>query len=400
MPLNKFILSVVIILLLNLLFFSSCSGQKAMWKGSIEDIDGVTFIHNPIDPKGEENENLQIEKLFVIDLGNEKLVETGISDVIGFDVDSNSNIYFWTINSSENYIYKFNINGKFLTSFGHVGQGPGELELPYQLRINKKDEIIISDRSRLKLIIYNTEGKLIRELSLAPNHEMSTLLDDERILAQEANFIMEEGVTQMPIVICNKELETLNTLHSGNKIPNWVRAKKINGLQTNKNWYPWNICDDNIFIGNELNGYEFIVYNFDGTLIRRIKKEYKPIAVSEIIKQSVKKAILRPDLEQFNLKDKIHFPEHMPPFQYFFTDDVGRLYVMTNEEGENPGEFIYDIFNTEGIFTGRISLNNSGNMLNSKWGGPFEVKAKKELLYLLRKKKNDFKELVVYKMNW
>ena len=67
-------------------------------------------------------------------------------------------------------------------------------------------------------------------------------------------------------------------------------------------------------------------------------------------------------MEQFSapifkdIRNKIYFPDAMPPFHSFFSDDAGRLFVMTHEEGENPGEFMYDIFDPDGTCTGRKSL--------------------------------------------
>ena len=88
------------------------------------------------------------------------------------------------------------------------------------------------------------------------------------------------------------------------------------------------------------------------------------------------------------------FPEFFPPYQSFFMDDKGRLFVMTYEEGENPGEFITDIFSNEGAFVGRKSLN--AWIFNSiLW-----AKMKRGLLYCIREKESGYKELVVYKMKW
>jgi len=69
-----------------------------------------------------------------------------------------------------------------------------------------------------------------------------------------------------------------------------------------------------------------------------------------------------------------YFSNHWPPFRYLFPDDEGRLYVMTYEKGEKPGEFLYDIFNREGVFIGRTKLNNIDN------NRPTPVKAKKKPL--------------------
>jgi hypothetical protein len=378
----------------------SCTSQKSEWQGTIEEVDGVTIVNNPINPVAEENGNLRLEESLIIDLEKDELAELGISEIGGFDVDSERNVYLWSYANSENFIYKFNSQGKFLISFGHQGQGPGELEGPSKLRVNEKDEIIVSERGRLKLITFDTNGNLIKETPITPDQDITTLLEDEKILALEANFIQEEGVTQMPIVLRNIELESMLTLHPGYKIPNWVRAKEINGTRTDIAWFPWSISSGNIYIANDIEGYELLVYNFDGTLIRKIRKEHTPVPVQESVKEAVLEAILRPELEQFKLKDKIFFPENMPPFQYFFTDDMGRLYVMTYEHGEEPGEYIYDIFNPEGMFIGRMSLDNSGNEVSAKWGGPFEAKAKRNHLYFLRIKTSGYHELVVYRMIW
>ncbi len=70
------------------------------------------------------------------------------------------------------------------------------------------------------------------------------------------------------------------------------------------------------------------------------------------------------------------------------------------EEGEIPGSYMYDIFNPDGVFIGRTSLDNSGNESIEIWGGPFEVRAKNNLLYYLRTKESGFQELAVCRMIW
>jgi hypothetical protein len=62
------------------------------------------------------------------------------------------------------------------------------------------------------------------------------------------------------------------------------------------------------------------------------------------------------------IKKTIYCPENFPPFQrLFFTDDEGQLFVITYEKGKNLREFIYDIFNSEGTFVGRIGFDNYGH---------------------------------------
>ena len=88
------------------------------------------------------------------------------------------------------------------------------------------------------------------------------------------------------------------------------------------------------------------------------------------------------------LLKKIYFPKFWSAFQYFFIDDGEYLYIMTYEKGKIPKEYIYDIFNPDGFFIGRKSLEGS------------KIKTKNNRLYCLREKDSGYKELVVYKMRW
>jgi hypothetical protein len=393
----------LIYLILVISLFFHCAPKQDKVESIIE--DGVEVLVNHLEPyniKGEPN-TLTLEEEFIIDLERNDLAEAGIMDIGGFDVDSEGNIYLWCIRSSKNFIFKFDANGKFVRSFGRKGQGPGELEGPFNLRINEKDEILVSERRRKKLVVINKNGDFIREIPIAGNHFMVTLLENRKILAMKSIFIREEGFTDLPIVIYNEDLEEIATLQKGQKIPNWALAKEINGLTTSANLSAWSISKGLIHLGNHDNGYEFLVFNSKGILIRKIKKEYAPVKVPAYIKDKVFEMIdnhpvlKRPDLK---IKNKIYFPDNMLPFQYFFTDDKGRLFVMTHEKGKRPKEFVYDIFTYDGAFIGRTSLDNSGNPFTAIWGGPFDVRAQDNRLYCMRGKDSGYQEIVVHKMIW
>ncbi len=164
-----------------------------------------------------------------------------------------------------------------------------------------------------------------------------------------------------------------------------IRTKRWKG--TPRLWC-WSVSKRNVYVGNEERGYEIWVYDLDGNLIRKIKKEYKKVPISEEYKK--KRLERTPDY----LKKMTFFPDYFPPYQSFFTDDGGRLFVMTYEKGENPGEFMIDIFNHEGVFVGRKSINAwvSDSFL---W-----AKIKRNLLYCLQEKESGYKKLVVYRMKW
>ncbi|MEW5901225.1 MAG: hypothetical protein AB1715_07175, partial [Acidobacteriota bacterium] len=90
--------------------------------------------------------------------------------------------------------------------------------------------------------------------------------------------------------------------------------------------------------------------------------------------------------------------DYMPPFNSFFIDDESRLFVMTYEKGEGEEEYIYDIFNSQGILIGRKSIGLCGELglgLNQRW-----AVAKNGRYYRLRYKESGHAELIVYRMIW
>ena len=170
-----------------------------------------------------------------------------------------------------------------------------------------------------------------------------------------------------------------------------MKAEKINGVQTEPIRH---ISSNRIYLGKRDGIYEIDVYDFEGNLLRKLKKNYHPLPVTE----EYKKATLR-TYEVPEKRRKVFFPGHFPALQHMFTDDAGRLYVMTYEKGKNSGEYLHDIFNSSGHFIGRTSLANYSCQSERRWG-PLPAKSQSNRLYCLTEKENGYKELVVYKMSW
>lgn len=77
------------------------------------------------------------------------------------DVDSNGNIY--AVGNREHTIFKFSPEGKLLLTFGGWGQGPGELQWPAWISVNKElNQVLIIDN--IGISIYDSEGKFIKKI--------------------------------------------------------------------------------------------------------------------------------------------------------------------------------------------------------------------------------------------
>ena len=182
------IYKIALILLATVLFFN-CRPKQNQVDRFME--DKVEVIVNHLEPYflRDEPGRLTLAKTLVVDFESPDLAKIGIPNIAGFDVDSQGNIYIWSYHQSSGYfVFKLDSFGKYVSSFGRNGQGPGEIVAPYYLRVNEQNEIVISDASRKKLIIFYANGDFVREMQLAPSHEKAALLPNGKILAMKIIF--------------------------------------------------------------------------------------------------------------------------------------------------------------------------------------------------------------------
>jgi hypothetical protein len=376
----------------------SCRPQPDGPKRTLE--NGIEVVTNGLEPypAGGQPNRLRLEQRFVVDFESPELAAVGIPRIISFDVDSQGNIYTWSHRSSGDFIFKFDSRGRFERSFGRSGQGPGEIDVLSYVTLTERDEVVVSDHGRDSMIVMSSTGTLLREMRLPAEADLGTLLSNGNVLAWRTQLKPKTGVDELQVVIFDQQLNELAVLGPTENLPDWARVGRINPLETNPTLGQGSISKGRIYMGNKQSGYEISVYDLAGTPIRKIRKAYRPVAVPEDVRKKV--------LDVFDMpihkaqKGKLYFPDSMPPIQYFFPDDRGWLFVMTFEKGETPGSYLYDIFNPDGVFVGRTALDNSGNEATEIWGGPFEVRAKNNLLYYLRAKESGFQELVVCPMTW
>ena len=133
---------------------------------------------------------------------------------------------------------------------------------------------------------------------------------------------------------------------------------------------------------------EIEIYDFNGKLIKKIKKESKRVKIPEDYKQKIIKSYKAGPIWNL-LKNKVYFQEYFPPFKDFYVDDNGKIYVETYEKGEKSNENIIDIFNSEGIFIGRKSLPEAKVR-----------KFKNDRLYCVYEKESGFEKFIAYRIIW
>lgn len=376
-----------------LILFSCCAPKQDEIERIIE--DGVEVIINHLKPyeiRGKPS-SFTLEEEFTIDTEKNEIYEKGVIDINGFDSDSQGNIYFFQERENdENLVYKFDKKEKFVTTFGKRGQGPGEIEYPIYLGIDNRDEIIIQDYNRPRLLIFDSAGTLISEIPIS-----STLEGNFAFYPLENGNYIKYGEYFDPttrhrydiLQLYNSKFEKLKELDRCDHGPLFSAMPKIKGTPR---VFICQISGGKIYVGHENRGYEILIFDFEGNLEKKVRKEYTPADVPNEFKENWYLNIGR-------FKNRLFFPNKMPPFHYFFLDDEGRLYVKTYGKGDKENEYVHDIFNSDGIFIARESIAGYGRWIYPG-NGLNRAKAKNKRLYCIREKESGYKELVVYMMNW
>ena len=377
--------------ILILLIFSYCTPEQEKVERIIE--DGVEVVVNHIEPYQIKREpsTFSLEEEFVVDLERDDLAEIGLTEIQDFAVDSAGNIYFSDSHSKESQIFKFDASGNHLKSFCPKGQGPGELPSAPMMMFTEDNELVAY--SGMKLLLFKSDGSLIREVKTNVRYSSgATCLGN-------GNYLM--GITRYPKEVSEKTSQIVMLYDSQfNKIKELDRietfplvAQRIKGIRHN---IVAHVSLGKIFTGSQERDYEIYVYDLNGNLIRKIRKDYIKVPPSEEYKERFL-GMFKGNPELYKAaKKKIYFPSSLPPFHYFLMDEKGRLYVMTYERGVGHGEYMFDIFNPEGIFVGRKSLKVSQNILTDLPNR----KIKNDHFYCIEEKESGFRQVVVYKMKW
>jgi hypothetical protein len=372
-----------------------CDGKREAVDKTVE--NGIEVVSNHLQsnlPKGKALV-LSLQEVFRIDTEDDAVVAAGLTDINCFDVTADGRIYILAPPDRQgNLVRRFSAEGKFIGSFGRVGQGPGESEYPNDLRAASGGRIWILESPKNKIHVFTPEGKLAEDLSpfgfetilpLAGGGCLATRLDAGN--PQAKYFSLSLGLYDSNFKLV-KELDRFEKAPNS-RVLEKIPEKYINGIK----WiFLGQASSDRIYAGNSERGYEILVFDFGGRLIRKIRKEFVPVPVSNEYRQK----FLKPYEEGMPAyAKKVYFPASWHPFQAFLPDDHGRLWVMTYEPGDSPNEFIFDVFDQAGIFVARRSLN-----VRAEGVGMAQALIRGDRLYLVQEKPGGFKQLRVLRMIW
>jgi hypothetical protein len=150
--------------------------------------------------------------------------------------------------------------------------------------------------------------------------------------------------------------------------------------------FVWTVNEQDQIIWGHLSKYELFVHNPNGKLIKKIVRDYDGIEITNQEQEKLIKNIFgdNPAPPGMNLQ----FPEKYPPLQRISCDDEGRIYVQTYDKTEDGEGDYYDVFDSEGKYIARFSLEY--------WA----IVWKNQKLYTIEEDEDGFQIVKRYHVTW
>jgi hypothetical protein len=334
----------IVCLLFLILLIPSPARSQAEWKGSAVKVGDVTVVMNPREP---------IYKTPILELkedlslgGPRAQADYAFGSINSVVVDEQGSIY---ILDRKNYrVQAFGASGKYLRTIGRKGQGPGDLDSPLSLSLNRtSDELLVLQGIR-RLSFFRTEGTFIRQLDI--NNSIRAQFDSRGQIYLIEQARSKDGEWSYDVKKLSMFGTKLGVLAS---VPGQGYTGKINPFLAVNTFQVDRL--DNLVYGDSRT-YELLFFDpSEGKLFKKVTRDYDAIPVSDEDRARELKKI-PPDAQAYI---SLVFPKYHPVFSGFFLSDLGHIFVRTHEKTKG-GQFIYDIFDAEGRFIGRMPLEPSG----------------------------------------
>jgi hypothetical protein len=123
----------------------------------VETINGVRIVHNAKGVEWANNPRITIKLIRTIGDINTSDDNLAFDNPLDIAVDGPGNIYI--LDSGNSRVQKFSPDGRFLTTIGRKGQGPGEFGFAWSFDIDARGFIYVVDNDQKRIVIFSPDGK-------------------------------------------------------------------------------------------------------------------------------------------------------------------------------------------------------------------------------------------------
>lgn len=149
------------IVLTSLLVAGTALAQK------VETVDGVRTVHNAKGGLWGKSPKISLTKVGT--LGDVEATDANLAFYMPSDLalDGSGNLY--VLDTGNHRIQKFGPNGKFLTSYGRQGQGPGDFYFPESFGIDGRGTLFVADTNNQRIQVMAADSKENKTIRVPEN---------------------------------------------------------------------------------------------------------------------------------------------------------------------------------------------------------------------------------------
>jgi hypothetical protein len=295
----------------------------------------------------------------------------------GGDESARNNGYIYALDFKAKHVKVYSENGEFIRKIGKPGEGPGEFTIPGYFGINPNNELFVGEI--VKISFFTLEGEFIRSQNVSTqgliylkyfkNGEpvgISMIMADENPRAElgkySSGFEFMFAFDSLPIV--RESDSNLKKLF----IRRAIRWDVLSGKYL--------VC------GYPEQEYKLKVFDLDGNLIRTIERDSSPIKVTD------KDIDLEMDRRGIKSREEIVAPDYYPPYNWFYSDDEGRIFVSTWKHGPESNEFYFDVFDNKGRYLLKVPIIREPKLF------------KNGKMYTIEEDEEGYQYIKRYKVTW
>ncbi len=334
---NKMMGKTHLLIIIVVFLVISCGQPKSAWKGSIEEIDGVTVVKNPKEPiYGEDILTLEEDLVIGEEVDD---VEPVFLSVATFKVDDDENIY--VLDSKGHKIKIFNKTGQLTREFGKKGPGPGELDFPSNIELYTDNQLIVFNMRGRKMSLFSRNGEFVKDLPMEKYGGMSRIRVDSQGSFYGYSELYEETSRTIKV---DKFDSDLNLAFNIVTMEFKTDFSSFEGVPT---FLYVHVINDN-FVWGYASKYVLHIVDHDGNEVRRIIRDYNPVELTKEDKEKIAKQFAR-----LPPRFKLKIPDVYPAFDWFYPGIKGGIVVRTHEKTADESHY-FDFFDSEGRYIAKV----------------------------------------------
>lgn len=259
-------------------------------------------------------------------------------------------------NDSTAHLYTIDSNNKaaYVKTFGREGQGPGEFNFMYRIRV-LDDHLDVSGLN--KLARFSLDGEYIDEVKVTVDMFKGGINQiGNNYVVRILQFSPNE--TTQIINLYDKDFKLIKEIGTHKESRSFDKINLVSDVFSPR------VSEDQIFVISSGKESIVIVYDQNGNQHKEILLPLEPIKLTDDLKE----AIIKPLRENPQLRDswssfekRIYFPDKTPGLDYFDIVD-GKFIARTYKYNQDSVEFV--TFNQQGQELQRIFLPNTGRLSN------------------------------------